>query len=271
MAAWHDRPMPSRRSLLAAAVALPLAHAARAVVDGVVDPNTVQSPFAGVGSLTLGGGTYSAVAIAPHFALTAAHVVAGASAASLTFNVNRGGDLVARLNVRAVHVHPGFHGAGPGGLMRDDLALLRLAEQVPFGTPAYEIARRAPRIGERLVFVGYGNASSSAGGAELPAHPAVKRIGSNVVEEVMPDPQNAGRIEMYRFGYRPLPGGSVLESTLAVGDSGSPAFVQEASRLLVVGINTFVYNSRAGRGGGGIVVAAHREWILAMAAAEGPR
>lgn len=264
--------MPSRRSLLAAAAALPFARAAHAVVDGVVDPNTVQSPFAGVGSLTtLSGGTYSAVAIAPHFALTAAHVVAGASAASLAFNVNRGGDLVARIGARAVHVHPGYQGAGPGGLMRDDLALLRLADPVPFGTPTYEVARRAPRIGERLVFVGYGNASSSAGGAELPAHPAVKRVGTNVVEEVIPDPQNPARIELYRFGYNPLPGGSVLESTLAGGDSGSPSFAQEASRLLVLGINTFVYSSRGGRGGGGIVVAAHREWILSIVGAEAPR
>ena len=33
----------------------------------------------------------------------------------------------------------------------------------------------------------------------------------------------------------------------------------------IAGINTFVYSSAAGRGGGGVAVAAYREWILSVA------
>jgi V8-like Glu-specific endopeptidase len=70
-------------------VALALAGDAQAVVDCVVDPNTVSSPWAGVGSLSHArGGTYSAVVIAPNAVLTAAHVVAGGAPESWTFNLN---------------------------------------------------------------------------------------------------------------------------------------------------------------------------------------
>lgn len=252
-------------------VALALAGDARAVVDGVVDPNTTASPWAGVGSLShAGGGTFSAVVIAPNAVVTAAHVVAGSAPESWTFNLNVGGDLTARLQVASIRVHPGYQGSGRGhdGLAHDDIAIVRLAGIVPFGTPLYELARRAPRPGERLVLVGYGSGGSGAGGASVPADPAVKRVGANVVEQVYQDPGGAGRVELYRFAYTPLPGGSPLEATLAGGDSGSPAFVREPEGWRLAGINTFIYSSRGRSGGGGVSLAAYREWILSASARE---
>ena len=250
------------RVLLAA---LALAGDARAVVDGVVDPNTASSPWAGVGSLSHArGGTYSAVVIAPNTVLTAAHVVAGGAPESWTFNLNVGGDLTARLPVASIRVHPGYQGfrGGREGLAHDDIAVVRLAGIVPFGTPLYQLARRAPRPGERLVLVGYGGGGSSAGGASVPPDPAVKRVGANVVEQVYQDPGGAGRVELYRFAYTPPHGGSPLEATLAGGDSGSPAFMREPEGWHLAGINTYVYSTQGRRGGGGIAVAAYREWIL---------
>ena len=257
-------------TLIIAAAAIALAAApgpVPAVVDGVVDPNTATSPWAGVGSLVSAGGAYSAVVIAPNVILTAAHVVAGGAPESWTFNVNLGGDLTARLPVAAIRVHPGYQGFVPGrdGLAHDDIAIVRLAGNVPFGTPVYELAERAPRPGERLILVGYGAGGSSGGGASTPPHPAVKRVGANVVEQVYQDPAGAGRVELYRFAYTPQAGGSPLEATLAVGDSGSPAFSREPGGWRIAGINTFVYSSAAGRGGGGVAVAAYREWILSVA------
>ena len=145
--------------------------------------------------------------IAPNAVLTAAHVVAGGTPESWTFNLNIGGELTARLPVASIRVHPGFQGFGRGrdGLAHDDIAVVRLAGIVPFGTPLYELARRAPRPGERLILVGYGNGGSSAGGASVPADPAVKRVGANVVEQVYQDVGGAGRVELYRFAYTPLP------------------------------------------------------------------
>jgi len=257
-----------RSALAVAALAACLAPRALAVVDGLVDPNTATSPWAGVGAVTTArGGTYSGVVIAPRFVLTAAHVVAGAAPEALHFNVNRGGDLVARLAVAAVHVHPAYHGftRGRDALVHDDIAVLRLAEPVPFGTPGYPLASRAPRPGERLVLVGYG-----AGGPSIPANAAVKRVGSNVVEQVYQDLGGEGRVELYRFAYHPVPGGSPLESTLAGGDSGSPAFHRDGNGWTIAGINTYVYSAASGgSGGGGVAVAAYREWILSIVASGG--
>lgn len=259
-----------RAGLRTLIIALMFAGDAQAVVDGVVDPNTVTSPWAGVGSLTVArGGTYSAVVIAPNVVLTAAHVVGGSAPASWTFNLNLGGDLTARLPVASIRVHPSFQGFVPGrdGVAHHDIAVVRLGSMVPFGTPVYELMRRAPRPGERLILVGYGTGGSS-GGASIPASPAVKRVGANVVEWVYQDLSGAGRVELYRFAYNPLPGGSPLEATLAGGDSGSPAFIREPEGWRVAGINTYVYSSPVGRGGGGVAVAAYREWILSELARE---
>jgi Trypsin len=261
-----------RASLRILLVALALAGDSQAVVDGVIDLNAASSPWAGVGSLShAGGGTYSAVVIAPNAVLTAAHIVAGGKPEAWTFNLNLGGDLTARLPVASIRTHPGYQGVGSGrdGLAHDDLAVVRLAGKVPFGTPVYELARRAPLPGERLVFVGYGAGGSSAGGAATPPDPAVKRVGANAVEQVYQDPGGAGRVELYRFAYTPLPGGSPLEATLAGGDSGSPAFVREPEGWRLAGINTYVYSSAQGRrGGGGVAVAAYREWIRAVVTSE---
>jgi hypothetical protein len=260
--------MPAGLRILVVALAFALADDARAVVDGAVDPNTASSPWAGVGSLSHArGGTYSAVVIAPNAVLTAAHVVAGSSPESWTFNLNIGGDLTARLPVASIHVHPGYQGYGRGrdGLTRDDIAVLRLAGIASFGTPLYELTHRALRPGERLVLVGYGSGGSSVGGGAVPADPAVKRVGSNVVEQVYQDPGGAGRIELYRFAYAPVRGGSPLEATLAGGDSGSPAFIREPGGWRLGGINTYVYSTATGqRGGGGVAVAAYRDWILSV-------
>jgi hypothetical protein len=251
-------------------LALALADDARAVVDGIVDPNTATSPWAGVGSLTSArGGTYSAVVIAPNAVLTAAHVVGGGAPESWTFNLNLGGDLTARLPVASIRVHPSYQGFVPGrdGVAHHDIAVVRLGSVVPFGTPIYELARRAPRPGERLILVGYGIGGSS-GSASIPPNPAVKRVGANVVEWVYQDLGGAGRVELYRFAYNPLPGGSPLEATLAGGDSGSPAFIREPDGWRLAGINTYVYSSPVGRGGGGVAVADYREWIVSVVARE---
>ena len=259
-----------RAALRILLVALALAGNAGAVIDGVVDPNNAHSPWAGVGSLSHARGDhYSAVVIAPDAVLTAAHVVAGSTPESWTFNLNVGGDLTARLPVASIRVHPGYQGFGQGraGLAHDDLAVVRLAGNVPFGTPLYELASRPPRLGERLILVGYGG-GAGAGGASVPPDPAVKRVGANVVEQLYQDLGGAGRVELYRFAYTPLPRGSPLEAMLAGGDSGGPAFVREPDGWRLAGINTYVYSRQGQRGGGGVAVAAYREWILSASGRE---
>ena len=67
---------PMRLAL--AGLALLASTGAQAIVGGSgVDSNTADSPWAGVGSLSIGGGTYSGALVSDRYVLTAAHVVSG--------------------------------------------------------------------------------------------------------------------------------------------------------------------------------------------------
>ena len=203
--------------------------------------------------------------------LTAAHVVAGGAPESWTFNLNLGGDLTARaagrldpgaprlpgLRARARRPRARRHRGRPA---RGDRAVRH---------PALRARARAPRLGERLILVGYGSGGSSGGGASAPGRSGGEaRRGERRRAGVSGPRRGAGRVELYRFAYTPLPGGSPLEATLAGGDSGSPAFVREPEGWRLAGINTYVYSARGQSGGGGVAVAAYREWILSVIARE---
>ncbi len=245
---------------------------ARAVVGGIVDQNAASSPFAGVGSLIRGGReVYSAVLIAPLYALTAAHVVSHAALpGTYTFNLNIGGDLTFSVPVAEIVVHPGYHGfkPGPDGVVHSDLAVLRLASAVPAGTPIYGLYGGLA-AGQEILFVGYGGGLDDSGARVAPAA-SVKRRGSSAVDQLLPA-ADAAQGEVFVF--RSWPGRSETgwRAGLAGGDSGGPSFVRAPDgRLELAGINTFVFGAGPGEagsfiaGGGGIVVAPHQEWIQSV-------
>src|ERR1700761_8835214 len=55
-----------------------------------IDPNTADSPYAGVGAVVVGGQPLSGVLIASQYVLTAAHVVSGQSPSNIQFVLNLG-------------------------------------------------------------------------------------------------------------------------------------------------------------------------------------
>lgn len=258
-----------------------------------IDPNTTASPWAGVGSLAIGTGTYTATAIDRRFVITAAHVVSGKASADITFHLNFGADLSHRIAVAAVHVHPHYRGFVPNGtskVVHDDLAVLRLAQPLPAGVPIYRLytARLAP--GRTVALVGYGAGGDGVEGATTSANASVKRVGYNDADVFQPDDQGSGRIEIYafdfdgpdqssnRFGGGTL--GNTIEASLAGGDSGSPALVQDTrgGSWLIAGVNTFIAGlkpqtdsgiARAeapkfGSIGGGMLIAGYAEWIRSV-------
>jgi secreted trypsin-like serine protease len=242
------------------------AISAHAVVGGTLDPNT-NLTFAGVASLTsANGGTFSAVLIDRQYALTAAHVVAGSSAATWTVNLNAGGASTSEIGVRAITVAPGYAGFVPDadGLVRNDLAILRLAEPVPAGVPLYSIAPLSASAS--LTFVGYG--SSGPFGAALAAPDrGAKYVGTNVADLLPSAPIS----DVFAFD---VDAGS-SDATLASGDSGSPSFVNVNGEWRLAGINTFVFTAAIPdgtrlSGGGGMVLSAYEPWIAAVTAVPEP-
>lgn len=270
-------------SILGAAALLGTSTAALAVMAGAepdspsnrVDPNFAASTWASVGSVVQNGNPYTGVLITRHHVLTAAHVT-GDDPAKLEFVLNAGGDAAQRLAVKAIHRHPEWKGFDPKR-PNDDLAILELAEAAPAEIPIHPIVTGGLHKGMEFTAVGYGASGHGDTGVTVSSSPTVKRVGRNNVDALIPDDQVPGRIEGFMFdfdggGYNFLGGeglGNDVETTFAGGDSGSPSFIHAPGGWALFGINTFIRTfpdgptkpSTFGTGGGGMIVAAYKEWI----------
>jgi hypothetical protein len=250
-----------------------------------VDTAGERSPFAGVGSLSVGRNadtaTFTATAVDRRHVVTAAHVVRGAEPARITFNVFAGHAAEQPIAAAAVFVHPGFRGFG-GEVAHNDVAVVRLAAPLPDAVPVYPLYRLPLTPGTVLILAGYGASGSGDAGVSVGADPALRRVGVNTADEFRPGP--GGRMEIYLFDFdgpdlaTNRMGGPTLgnhrETTVAGGDSGSPAFVRVGRRLHLAGVNTFQASApdgppapRFGSVGGGMLISAHADWIESVIAA----
>jgi len=256
---------------------------ANAIIGGQIDPNTATSRWAGVGSLSVNGGTYTATAIAPRFILTAAHVVDGASAQNVNFNLNAGSDLSHSIKASAIHVYPAYHGFVPSaadGLVHNDLAVIELSSDLPPGVPIYPLLADIPVAPPAITLVGYGKGGDGVSGATISASAQVKRVGENRVEGLFNGANGAADMYMFVFdgpapGYKKNSGAALdHEAQFGSGDSGSPAFVQVNGAPQILGVNTYVGaavtggdNYKFGALGGGTLVSAYAGWIHGVVAA----
>ncbi|MEO8152737.1 MAG: trypsin-like serine protease [Rhizobacter sp.] len=260
-----------------ASLALPSAFAlmAGAAPDSPtlrLDPNRVDSPFACVASL-MGGGAYSAVCITPRFALTAAHVVQHPHDLSLYLNL--GADFSHRFTIKRVAFPPPPAQRDPAQPV-GDLALVEIDGQFPDGLVMPPFAQAAAQEGLRIELTGYGASGTGDHGVSVGSNPVLKRVGANRIDRVLRDKNTAAAL-LYYFSFDAVSAsrrdagrslGNTVETGLASGDSGSPAFVRENGRLALIGINSFVIRSPGtpangfGTVSGGQVLAAHRAWLL---------
>jgi hypothetical protein len=256
--------------------------------DQRIDPNSTDSPFAGVGSIQvqtkatsfIGTGTV----IGKRSVLTAAHVVdlnndgkvdGRDGAQGVYFILNVGGDQTAKIAVTGFRIAPDFSGFNHPAV-NDDLAVLTLAEDIPEGIPIYSLPTSELEAGTVLTLVGYGRAGDGLHGYTASATPSVKRVGANTADAFygQDDKGRPDANEVFRFdfdgptGKGPLGGptlGNDKETQLGGGDSGGPAFsVGDGGQLTLVGVTSFTQGANAprfGSMGGGINLYAYQSFL----------
>ena len=257
-----------------------------------VDPNTVESPFAGVGSVGVDGifmGT--GTLISPFHVLACAHLVdlnadgvAEVSPDRVTFHLNYGGDSTHILQVDAIAVHPDFTGFNRPAL-NDDICVLTLLQAAPVGVPIYPLYAKPIKQGDQLNLVGYGYSGWGDQGFRFPysGNFSTKRVGANVADIAFLDDEEQNFAEVFVFDFDDpasvfnfLGGtslGNTIETTLGYGDSGGPAFVLDGGSYKLAGINTFIAKFTGqeadpplfGSAGGGMMAFQHGAWIAQQA------
>jgi V8-like Glu-specific endopeptidase len=262
---------------LALAALLALPFSASALVGGAgIAPNTATSPWAGVGSLDVGGGLFTGTLIAPGYVLTAAHVVAGAAASSVTFQINAGSSYTVAAS--DIYINPDYTSSTAGNAAGDptnhnDLAIIKLRGAVGADIPFYNLYTGNLQ-GADLNFVSFAGSATD------------KKTGENIADVVFNNAANTN--QTYMFDYDgPTPstnrlGGGTLganrEASLVGGDSGSSAFVYVNGQWQLAGINTFEATFSGGpttpgaygTGGGGVVLAGYSTWINSVITAPVP-
>ena len=263
--------------------AIGLVGSAHALMAGVppdsparrVDANRPTSAWTSAVAVLVNGAVYSGVVVAPRYVLTAAHVTGGAAASAVSVQVNAEAVPVT-LAATAIETFPG------AAFPYDDLALIELAAAVPRTVHIPPIYRQPLLPGVVLTLVGYGASGDGESGATVAGAANVKRVGGNRIDAIrttLPGSPHTSLFYLFDFdgptGNGPTGGptlGNSVETGLAGGDSGSPAFATLAGRTWLVGINNFVWTGAVtppapygfGTGGGGMLLTDPRfiAWLV---------
>lgn len=243
-------------------------------------PLEADSPWAGVGSLSVNGQLFTATLIAPGYVLTAAHVVNGASASSVVFQTASGESFSSVAS--AIYIDPTYTGGTAGNVAGDptvhgDLAIIKLADATQ-DLSTYNIYT-GDLYKQTISMVSFGGSSTQA------------TTGANKVDLLFADA--SGEDQTYAFDRDgsdlssnmigadiPANGslGNGVEAGIVHGDSGSAAFVYVNGEWQLAGINTFsllfaggsTTQGDVGTGGGGIVLASQMAWIQSVITAPVP-
>ena len=266
-----------------------------------VDPNVASSPFAGVGSLRIiSDNTFicSGTVISPNHVLTAAHCldlnddgVVDVTPGDVDFFLNAGSSPSVTIPARKFSIHPDFTGFG-NPVVNDDVAVIKLSQPVPLGTPVYPLYVSVPNFTTPITMVGYGRSGNGVDGHTVDPNFHVKRTGRNILDAKSIDDEDSSSIEVFMFDFDGpdattnifdvgTPGfdqfvegtlGNALESTIGGGDSGGPSFVDVGNESLeLLGINTFTFSLVGGpaaplfgSGGGGMLVPPYLNFIQGL-------
>jgi hypothetical protein len=262
---------------IALGLSLAAPMSAMALVGGAgVTANSANSPWSGVGSLNVGGSLFTATMIAPGYLLTAAHVVNGASAGSVSFQVNAGTSYA--IGASDIFINPDYAGTPAANVAGDptnhnDLAIIKLTSAAGADIPFYNLYSGNLQSAD-LNFVSFGGSSTA------------KTTGENIADVLYTNAAGTNQTYMFDFdgptqatnvmGLGTL--GASREASLIHGDSGSAAFVNVNGEWQLAGINTFeatfsgfpTTEGAFGTGGGGVVVKGYSSWISTVIATPVP-
>lgn len=272
----------------------------------VIDPNTPSSPFSGVVSINVQYGANSFVCsgalIGARSVVTSGSCVDtnGNGAAidlnqagnSVTVVFNSAGAATARIAVGTVTLNPNFKGFGicadgSTGCQGNDLAVLTLATAAPATARIYSIASNPVTSGDTIVTAGYGMAGDGVSAAGAPSF-TVKTTGANTADgfDIGADGKNdvfyadfdGNGIDSFctelQICHSGLPAG--IESTIAAGDIGGPAFVLENGQLALAGVDTLVGtfaqygDGQFGSYFGGVLLAGYTDFLTSALAVPEP-
>ncbi|MCX7819649.1 MAG: trypsin-like peptidase domain-containing protein [Kiritimatiellae bacterium] len=254
-----------------------------------VDPNTVSSLYAGVGSVRVqvGANTYigTGTPLTPTHILTAAHVLdidgngtPDTTPSNVQFWLNYGGSPSHIVTASALHLHPAYNGHMVN--LNDDLAIIQLSSPLPAGVPTYDIVRTSLVYQTAITVVGYGWSGYGNIGYTVAPSYVVKRAGTNFVDGVWSwDDEGTNTVFEVWYGDFDWPNGvntgfvggvtvgNRLETTFGGGDSGGPGFIWDGTIPKIVSVNTFTFSMGTtnaptfGSGLGGIHIPAYSNWI----------
>lgn len=290
-------PLWPRAMLLASALAAGAGHAS------TIDPNTAASAFSGVVSINI---QYAGQSFICSGALVGARSVATAGScvdasgngtpvdlsqpgSTVTVIFNSDGDNNAQIAASSISVHPDFQGFGvcpvaatsTATCFNDNLAVLTLASDAPASAKIYSIAANPVTAGTPIIVAGYGSAGNGVSAEGAPSF-TVKRSGANQADVFEGDDEQnfSGPNEVFYADFDgaghdtfcsdfgvctgQLPAG--VESTIATGDIGGPAFIMIGGELALAGINTFFSTdtNQAGTFGtyfGGTLLASYADYL----------
>jgi secreted trypsin-like serine protease len=199
------------------------------------------------------GNLCTGTALAQDLVLTAGHCVAPAS----TYRVGTV-DAPIGFAISRIAVHPRYSASDyASGRVTADVALLKLATPLPATVvPAALAVTRAVKPGDRFTIAGYGvTAARSDSGIGVPraaALVATGRPGNLQVRLVDP----ATRDQRAGLG-------------ACTGDSGGPAFIENAGAFAVIGVVSWSTGPANSDGCGGLSgitpLALHRNWVIETA------